>query len=91
MRAPVTFVERYLHNLEKLEKQDPRLQKLFWSARQWHPVVKLKWLDMIVSDGVCTLTYPDGSRAFYETVSRPKPRPAPTPPQDGTTGEGGAS
>lgn len=91
MRVPVSFIEKFLHAPDKLAKEDQRLQTLFWEARSWHPVVQINWLTLMDSDGQGCITYADGSKCFYEVPSRPPRRPAPTPPQDRTVGEGGAS
>ncbi len=70
MTAPVTSVEYYLQRPEKLTELKPAQKKAFWSARSWHPVVKMNWMSAISSDGAGTITFPDGSTMLYTAPIR---------------------
>jgi len=63
------FSEFYLHHPEKLEDLNPERKKLFWEQRRWHPVVKMRWMAGITSNGEGLITYPDGSKHLYNGMT----------------------
>jgi hypothetical protein len=67
--AKVSFTEYYLRHPGKLETLHPEKQKIFWDQRHWHPVVRMRWVDAIASNGEGVLTYPDGSKIFYNGLT----------------------
>lgn len=46
----------------------PDIQKRFWKQREWHPLVQMTWNTLTHSNGEGVITYPDGTKQFYQTV-----------------------
>jgi len=65
MKSIASFTEYYLRCLDKLEALGPDARRRFWAQRDWHPVVKMTWNTLTVSDGEGVITYPDGSKRAY--------------------------
>jgi hypothetical protein len=67
--AKVSFTEYYLRHPGKLADLHPEKQKIFWQQRHWHPVVRMRWVDEITSNGEGVLTYADGTKIFYNGLT----------------------
>lgn len=63
--SKVSFTEYYLRYPTRLASLSPKNQTLFWEQRKWHPLVHMRWVAEIQSNGEGMITYPDGTRQFY--------------------------